>query len=803
MLKYSSTSRIRVAAILLGIILLSGWLRFSGLDWGTDPDTGTFHAFHPDEATIIQNAKWLGVDLQQIIASYGKAPVYLLWALATSAGYLFDIDPFDLEQNRSRRFVHVLARGISAALGTLTVWILFSIGVRLHGVWTGLLSAAFLGCCAGHIQQSHYYTVEVSLTFWLCLAILLLLQMPSNRKALYLAFGVVCGLAIGTRLVGIWLGIPFLITHLWPQNGRSQETWRTLMTPQILTCAVSALAVTLACEPFLILDPGHYFSHTELTRLMPSLKVAKGEQVVIWSLFDFSTTPYLFYFTHLFRYALGVPLEIVALLGVLLALARRRRHELVILGWIIPYFLTVGGLHTMPIRYTTPLLPFLGLLGAWTCVEASLWLHRRWRLLPISALPVLSVGLPALAHGASISEIFRQKDSRIAAAHWIREHIPEGSVVLTERGGFQTFWMVPEARYRRKVVEANYFVTAEKCVPYWSQLNFLESKLRGVEWLVLIEENRMRQFLEVPDRYPIAYGFYNRLASGKLGFEGVASFKVSPTIFGWRFSEAGAEPTITAYDHPRVWVYRSTGTDVKALLADWTKRMGQDERFADRYIRAGVKAYRENDWEAAAAEFRHTVERQPEFMLGHLLLREVYLKQGMAEEAAREWQLASKDGNGITFQALLGLAQAGLVDEGTAYLDQFLRVSKGKGSIDSLKIAQIESTIRFVLETKQRETETDYLRDVRLNPDNVDPIFNLGVLYYRQGRYEQAASYFARVIELSPHDPEARLGLAGAYARVGRREDAIREFRGVLSINPEDAQAKSGLESLLKLEKNE
>ena len=313
----------------------------------------------------------------------------------------------------------------------------------------------------------------------------------------------------------------------------------------------------------------------------------------------------------------------------------------------------------------------------------------------------------------------------------------------------------------------------------------------------------------VRDRYPIAYGFYNRLASGTLGFEGVASFKVSPTIFGWRFSEAGAEPTITAYDHPRVWVYRSTGTDVKALLARWSKAVEQDKRFPDRHIRAGLEAYRREDWEASERNFRRIVEQWPDFILGHLLLREVYLRRGIDEEADREWEYASEGEDGITFQAAMGLVEAGLVSEGAAYLEGFLRVAKKKGLRDSTRLGQMVAKIRFALgneyqkQERFEETETEYLHAIQLDPAYVDPIFNLGVLYYRQGRYEQTASYFARVIELSPHDTEARLGLAGAYARVGRREDAIREFRRVLSINPENPQAKSGLESLLRLEKNE
>ena len=103
-------------------------------------------------------------------------------------------------------------------LGTLTVLVVFVIGRALGGFWTGVLSAFFMAVCAGHIQQSHYYTVDVSLTFWVSVALYLAIEMPSERLWRYIAFGAVIGLATGTRLVGVWLGVPFVLAHVIPSG---------------------------------------------------------------------------------------------------------------------------------------------------------------------------------------------------------------------------------------------------------------------------------------------------------------------------------------------------------------------------------------------------------------------------------------------------------------------------------------------------------------------------------------------------------------------------------------------------------
>ena len=207
-------------AVLIFILIVSAVLRFYGIGWGTDPETGRFHAFHPDERTVVESAGLVGVGVTRAVTAYAKGPAYVLWALARGAGFVVGIDPFDKDDNRSMRFTHMIGRGISATLGVLTVWVVFAIGRRLAGIWTGVLSAAFLAFCAGHIQQCHFYTVDVSLAFWTTLGVYVILKLPSDRTRPYLVCGLVCGMAAGTRLMAGMLCLPFLLAHVWPAQTR-------------------------------------------------------------------------------------------------------------------------------------------------------------------------------------------------------------------------------------------------------------------------------------------------------------------------------------------------------------------------------------------------------------------------------------------------------------------------------------------------------------------------------------------------------------------------------------------------------
>ncbi len=62
-------------------------------------------------------------------------------------------------------------RTVSAVADWLTVLVIFLIGRRLYGPWTGLLAAALYGVAAFPVQQSHFWTVDAFTTFWVTLAL--------------------------------------------------------------------------------------------------------------------------------------------------------------------------------------------------------------------------------------------------------------------------------------------------------------------------------------------------------------------------------------------------------------------------------------------------------------------------------------------------------------------------------------------------------------------------------------------------------------------------------------------------------
>ena len=132
----------------------------------------------------------------------------------------------------------------------------------------------------------------------------------------------------------------------------------------------------LALQPFLLTDWGLVFQDKSPSDLGYSMKVARGELLKPWSLWDLHTLPYLYHWTSLVaprsRLAAYRPLcPWISAFGVW----KPDRRKGLILLWIGIYFAVVGGLHTKPVRYLLPLLPFLALLAADRSAASGPFVH--------------------------------------------------------------------------------------------------------------------------------------------------------------------------------------------------------------------------------------------------------------------------------------------------------------------------------------------------------------------------------------------------------------------------------------------
>ena len=83
---------------------------------------------------------------------------------------------------------------------------------------------------------------------------------------------------------------------------------------------------------------------------------------------------------------------------------------------------------------------------------------------------------------------------------------------------------------------------------------------------------------------------------------------------------------------------------------------------------------------------------------------------------------------------------------------------------------------------------------LRLQPNNVGAITNLGILYARTNRADKAITEYQRALRLSPNDEPILLNLGLVYLKQERHEQALPCFARVVSIDPLNLQARQLLD---------
>lgn len=93
-----------------------------------------------------------------------------------------------------------------------------------------------------------------------------------------------------------------------------------------------------------------------------------------------------------------------------------------------------------------------------------------------------------------------------------------------------------------------------------------------------------------------------------------------------------------------------------------------------------------------------------------------------------------------------------------------------------------------------------YEAALKLAPQRVDALSNLGLVYGQLGNYEQAIRSFEKALRIAPKQPVVRFNLALTFLQAERYEDARRGMADIVASEPGNAAARQFLGlALLKL----
>lgn len=599
----------RRAAPLVAILLLGAWLRFTGLDWGiaslkdyrVDGRRLSVQdaSFHPDADALTRAAASLRESIHPHIVHdgktylysvYGPVFMYLWWIAGKAVAPFAGFSPFHLQSAHDADLTRLTGRFLSALAGSATVYLTCLIGARCYGRRAGLLAAFFLAVTVVHIQSSHFATVDVLMGFFVTLAFLFFLDLadPERRAGAKtrpcILSGVAVGLAVATKLNAAVALLPLAVACLLGatsgQEGEtsnvkrqtkksfhvSRLTFHVSRFVRPLLLALGAFAATFALlVPSSILRFRDYFFPPYFGSVTHSALLNVGEAMMRGSYHFIGTPPYLYQVFNLFPAAMGVPLEAAAFLGCAWALCRRRREDLLLLSFVLPYFLIVGQFQTKYIRYFVTWMPFACLLTARFLIDLSNHARRAVRI-PAVALAVI-VSLYTTTYALAFTSIYRAPDVRVEAARHLSERAAPGAVIVCERGHNSLRSLLPERDHAFRTLDIDLLYRFSKSADLIENRFYLSAAwatyLKGADWLVLADDR-----LASRGRYPFATQYYDALFSGGLGFALDREFVRLPQALSIPFDDTASDVTCRQFDHPRIFVFRRTG-EARALRPDY------------------------------------------------------------------------------------------------------------------------------------------------------------------------------------------------------------------------------------------
>ncbi|MGD9906537.1 MAG: glycosyltransferase family 39 protein [Vicinamibacterales bacterium] len=337
----------------------------------------------------------------------------------------------------------LINRGITAALGVATVWVLFQLGRRVGDARTGLIAAACLAVAYLHVRDSHYGTTDVPMSFFVTLTVLLILRAHERGDLRAFAWaGLAGGLAGATKYTAVFVVLPAAASAIIGALEEDRCRLRVL-SGRLLAFAVPCGVVAALGIPFAVTDPGGFGRTLQLLFTSTSSGQAHLALEPGW-------------ITHLkysLRYGLGLAILGGGVAGAALLAARSPRRAWLV--WVFPvgYFAVVGAAGNQYFRYVVPLVPFFCLGTALAIDAAAGWVAARtaaprqaWAM-AAALLAALAVAEPAW-RSIQFDRAMSAADNRVVVATWITERVPPGSSLLVTGSHYGHPWLPVERGYR-------------------------------------------------------------------------------------------------------------------------------------------------------------------------------------------------------------------------------------------------------------------------------------------------------------------------------------------------------------------
>ena len=570
------------------ILLIAVALRVYGINW----DQGGL--FHPDERAFLsqvynlefpQGDQWADITDPQLSTlnpgsfNWGSLPHYALKAVQ------YAVAPYKWMSLHDLRYA---GRALSALSDIVTIFFIFLIARSVFSTRVGLLAALLSAFAVQQIQLSHFFAVDTFMTTFIVGTIYYSVRVAEHgRRRDSVLAGVMFGLGIATKFSVLPLGLALVLSHVIYTTSRSGDRYdldgirsdssssrQMVMFRNVVITGFVVLAVLIVTQPYMFLDFKTYIDNIS----------TQGQMVRREVDFPFTrqyedTPKYIYQMVQLGTWGLGPVLGITVWLGLLGAfisgVLARRKADLVILAWVLPYLLITGWFDVKFMRYMMPITPFLILYGArvlWWSFEVikSLQPNRRW----LQALPIALVLLFTVHYSLSFMNVYSGQHPLNDVSSWLKENATTGDKVVQEHWEEGIPGVIGLGMHER----ADLYNDEQP-----QKFDQLTELLADSNYFVLLSNRLYATIPRLPERYPVTSTFYEKMFSGELGYEmayagsryigglGVDYYedpfarldfaapegfeKPSDGLFNVGFG--WADESFSVYEHPQTFIFRN------------------------------------------------------------------------------------------------------------------------------------------------------------------------------------------------------------------------------------------------------
>ena len=508
----------------------------------------------------------------------------------------------------------------------------------------GLLAALLATFTPGLIQAAHFGTTESLLTFFFLASIYLSLvilrpkaeesranvrkQVAGSFASLrmtekwkyFILLSLVIGLALGSKLTGIFFFIPpfiALIIQTFKLLRKPKKNWFIGLLGYwvigLFLLIVGSIFFAILSSPYNLIELNDFRSAV----FGYEADVATGRFEAFYTRQFVNTTPILFQAEKIFPFALGWPIFTFGFIGFLFmcillmanltqAITKSIKYKvfsikvkktkpnmlttccLLLAASFLIYFLPNAYLFAKWTRFMTPIFPFFSIFAVYFLYvilgsvsdsridsgQDGYQMVTRQARMTDWKLGYWLIGLLifiSLLPGIAFMFIYIREDVRVTASRWIYENIPNNSYILFETAnvvdiplGIPSYNLQPTT-YNLTGVSFDFYHIDENHDLYEQLLTHLTK----ADYFFIPSRRIFANFPKLPHKYPLLTKYYQLLFSGALGFEKVAEFSSFPTLlfpyltynlqpitYNLSFPDEQAEETFTVFDHPVIRIYR-------------------------------------------------------------------------------------------------------------------------------------------------------------------------------------------------------------------------------------------------------